>query len=65
MVGAVPAYIARQMGNKSAVMLFRTYSKWIDGDRSERERVQKLLEAHASAVKLEAVVIPADIPECP
>ncbi|MBC7648570.1 MAG: tyrosine-type recombinase/integrase [Vitreoscilla sp.] len=45
MVGAVPAYIARQMGHESAMMLFKTYSKWIDADKSERNRVEALLAA--------------------
>lgn len=43
MIGAVPAYISRQMGHESAIMLFKTYARWIDGDKSERDRVQKLL----------------------
>ena len=30
MGGVNPAYIARQLGHKSAAMLFRHYSKWID-----------------------------------
>ena len=45
MVGAVPAYIARQMGHESALMLFKTYAKWIDADKSERDRVESLLAA--------------------
>ena len=43
MVGAVPSYISRQMGHESAGMLFKTYAKWIDSDKSERVRVEALL----------------------
>lgn len=43
MLGAVPAYISRQLGHESAIMLFKTYAKWIDADKTERDRVQKLL----------------------
>lgn len=38
MAGANPAYIARQMGHKSAKMLFTVYAKWIDGADRGRER---------------------------
>jgi hypothetical protein len=38
MEGANPSYIARQLGNTSANMLFRVYSKWIDGADKSRER---------------------------
>ena len=42
MAGANPAYIARQLGHTNAQMLFKTYSKWIDGaDRGrEKEKVE-------------------------
>ena len=45
MVGAVSSYISRQMGHESAVMLFKTYAKWTDSDKSERDRVEALLAA--------------------
>lgn len=38
MAGANPAYISRQMGHKSAKMLFTVYAKWIDGADRGRER---------------------------
>lgn len=38
MAGANPTYIARQMGHKSAKMLFTVYAKWIDGADRGRER---------------------------
>ncbi len=38
MAGANPAYIARQLGHTNANMLFRVYSKWIDGADRSRER---------------------------
>lgn len=31
-------YIARQLGHTNANMLFRVYSKWIDGADKSRER---------------------------
>lgn len=37
MRGVNPAYIARQMGHASTAMLFRHYSKWIDGADRGRE----------------------------
>jgi integrase len=42
LAGANPSYVARQMGHKSAKMLFTVYSKWIDGaDRGrEKEKMQ-------------------------
>lgn len=43
MAGANPAYVARQMGHKSAKMLFTVYSKWIDG--ADRGREKAKLEA--------------------
>lgn len=44
MAGVNPAYIARQMGHKSAKMLFSVYAKWIDGADRGRE-ASKLEEA--------------------
>jgi len=38
MAGANPSYIARQLGHTNANMLFRVYSKWIDGADKSRER---------------------------
>ena len=35
---ANPTYISRQMGHKSAKMLFQVYAKWIDGADRGRER---------------------------
>ena len=37
---ANPAYVARQMGHKSAKLLFSTYSKWIDGADRGREKAK-------------------------
>ena len=36
--GVNPSYVSRQMGHKSAKMLFSVYSKWIDGADRGRER---------------------------
>lgn len=41
--GVNPAYISRQMGHKSAQMLFKVYAKWIDG--ADRGREKAKLEA--------------------
>jgi integrase len=38
LAGANPTYISRQMGHKSAKMLFQVYAKWIDGADRGRER---------------------------
>lgn len=48
MAGANPAYIARQMGHKSAKMLFSVYAKWIDGaDRGrEASKLEEAFNAH-------------------
>lgn len=46
MGGVNPAYISRQLGHKSAKMLFDVYAKWIDGADRGRERA-KLEAAHA------------------
>lgn len=46
--GVNPAYIARQMGHKSANMLFKVYAKWIDGaDRGREKAKLELLLAQA------------------
>lgn len=37
MAGVNPAYISRQLGHRSAAMLFKHYSKWIDGADGGRE----------------------------
>lgn len=37
MAGVNPAYIARQLGHQNAAMLFKHYSKWIDGADHGRE----------------------------
>ena len=44
-VGAAPMYISRQMGHKNMMMLLTVYSRWIDGDKSERKRIEELLAA--------------------
>lgn len=36
--GMNPGYVSRQMGHTNARMFFEVYSKWIDGDASDRER---------------------------
>lgn len=41
--GVNPSYVSRQMGHKSAKMLFQVYSKWIDG--ADRGREKAKLEA--------------------
>jgi integrase len=41
--GVNPSYISRQMGHKSAKMLFSVYAKWIDG--ADRGREKAKLEA--------------------
>ncbi len=46
MGGVNPAYISRQMGHRSAKMLFEIYAKWIDGADRGRERA-KMEAAHA------------------
>lgn len=37
MAGVNPAYISRQLGHRSTAMLFKHYSKWIDGADGGRE----------------------------
>ncbi|MDM8358821.1 MULTISPECIES: site-specific integrase [Pandoraea] len=51
--GMNPAYIARQMGHTNPRMFFEVYSKWIDGDASEREKAK--LDALFAAGKRDAV----------
>ena len=43
MAGANPSCIARQLGHTNANMLFRVYSKWIDGADRSREREKLFL----------------------
>lgn len=43
MAGANPAYISRQLGHRSAKMLFEVYAKWID--RADRGREREKIEA--------------------
>ena len=38
MAGVNPAYIARQLGHANMAMLFKHYSKWIDGADAGREK---------------------------
>lgn len=38
MAGVNPAYIARQLGHTNTAMLFKHYSKWIDGADAGREK---------------------------
>lgn len=38
--GVNPSYVSRQMGHKSAKMLFAVYSKWIDGADRGREKAK-------------------------
>jgi integrase len=40
LAGANPSYVSRQMGHRSAKMLFEVYSKWIDGADRGRERAK-------------------------
>lgn len=49
MIGANPAWIARQLGHRSAQMLFKVYAKWIDrADRgAELDKVNQALGAAA------------------
>jgi integrase len=49
--GVNPTYISRQMGHKSAKMLFSVYAKWIDGADRGREKA-----------KLEALLASAQVP---
>ncbi|MYZ44183.1 tyrosine-type recombinase/integrase [Schauerella aestuarii] len=35
-----PGYISRQMGHTNARMFFEVYSKWVDADASDRERLK-------------------------
>jgi len=37
MAGVNPAYISRQLGHRNAAMLFKHYSRWIDGADGGRE----------------------------
>jgi len=48
MSGVNPAYIARQMGHRSAKLLFEVYSKWIDmADRGrEKAKMEANLRSH-------------------
>jgi integrase len=54
MAGVNPTYISRQMGHKSAKMLFQVYAKWIDGADRGRER-DKINAAQGMAVKIKDV----------
>lgn len=54
MAGLNPAYIARQMGHKSAKMLFSVYAKWIDNADNGREKA-----------KLEAILTNSIAPRMP
>lgn len=45
MAGINPAYISRQLGHRSTAMLFKHYSRWIDGADGGREAA-KLNELH-------------------
>jgi hypothetical protein len=38
--GARPGYVARQLGHANTGMLFKVYSKWIDGSDNQRERAK-------------------------
>jgi len=49
MLGAVPAYIAAQLGHMTPEMVYKTYSRWISSDTTERDRVRALLAAQAAA----------------
>lgn len=40
LAGVNPSYVARQMGHKSAKMLFTVYAKWIDGADRGREKAK-------------------------
>jgi integrase len=40
MAGVNPSYIARQMGHRSAKMLYTVYAKWIDGADRGREKAK-------------------------
>lgn len=53
MAGVNPAYIARQLGHRSTAMLFKHYSKWIDGADGGREAAK--LELLYSSVEGAAV----------
>ena len=44
-----PAYVSRQMGHVDPQMFFRVYSKWMDGEASDREKAK--LDALFSLVK--------------
>ncbi len=48
MGGANPNYVARQMGHKNTQMLFRIYSRWIDGADRGRE-LAKIEQAQAAS----------------
>ncbi len=49
MAGVNPAYISRQMGHKTAKMLFDTYSKWLDlADKGrEKAKMEAVLRSHS------------------
>ena len=38
LAGARPEYVARQLGDAKTGMLFKVYSKWLDGSDHRRER---------------------------
>ena len=38
--GMNPAYVSRQMGHTNPRMFFEVYSKWIDGEASDREKAK-------------------------
>jgi integrase len=56
MAGVNPAYISRQLGHRSAAMLFKHYSKWIDGADGGREAAKLEVlysDSEATAAKAE------------
>jgi integrase len=55
MAGVNPTYISRQLGHRSAAMLFKHYSKWIDGADEGREAAKlELLHSDAAGVDMKA-----------
>lgn len=58
MGGVNPAYISRQMGHRSAKMLFSIYAKWIDGADQGRERAKLEAARAMSARPVESSISP-------
>jgi integrase len=58
--GVNPSYVSRQMGHKSAKMLFEIYSKWIDGADRGREKAKMEAILSGSNIQNSSQIVPND-----